>query len=78
MNKSPSRTTLSDEAYERCLQIAFDYLAQNQSIRNRQLREVSDITYDQAIYFFNRATEDHRLVRMGKSSGTYYVRGAAQ
>ena len=78
MNKSPSRRTLSDETYERCLQIAFDYVAQNQSIRNRQLREVAHITYDQAIYFFNRATEDKRLVRKGKNSGTYYVLGAVQ
>jgi predicted HTH transcriptional regulator len=78
MSKSQSRSTLSDEAYERCLQIAVEYVARNQTIRNRQLREVTGISYDQAIYFFNRAIGSNRLVRKGTGSSTYYVGGVAQ
>jgi len=78
MSMPPSKSTLSNEAFNRCLQIAIDYLAQHGSIRNRQLREVTGITYDQAIHFFNRAIEANRLVRKGKGSGTYYVGGVAQ
>ena len=36
------------------------------------------IDYDEAIYFFNRATAEKRLERKGKAGGTHYVRGASQ
>jgi hypothetical protein len=75
MKESPSRTTLSDDDYERCLQIAVEYVAQHQSIRNRQLRAATGLNYDQAITFFNRAMKANRLIREGKGSGTYYVKG---
>jgi len=74
MNESPSQTTLSDEDYERCLQIAVEYVAQHQSIRNRQLRVATGLNYDQAITFFNRAIKTNRLIRKGKGSCTHYVK----
>jgi len=76
MNESSSRSTLSNDDYERCLQIAVEYMAQHQSIRNRQLRAITSLSYDQAIAFFNRAIEDNHIIRQGKGSGTYYVKGA--
>ncbi len=75
MNESSSRTTLSNDDYERCLQIAVEYVAQHQSIRNRQLRAATGLNYDQAIVFFNRAIEANRLIRKGTRSGTHYVKG---
>ncbi len=75
MNESPSRTNLTNDDYERCLQIAVEYVAQHQSIRNRQLRAASGLGYDQVIAFFNRAIKARHLIRKGKGSGTYYVKG---
>ena len=49
------------------------FLAENKTIRNQQLREITGIGYDQAIAFFNRATTEKRLLRKGVSSGTHYV-----
>jgi hypothetical protein len=74
MNESPSQTTLSDEDYERCLQIAVEYVAQHQSIRNRQLRVATGLNYDQVITFFNRAIKTNHLIRKGKGSCTHYVK----
>ena len=66
-------TSLTDEQYNRCLKEVVVFLAKNPKIRNRELREISGIGYDQAIRFFKRATEDKRLVRKGSSSSTHYV-----
>ena len=68
-----SRTTLSDETYERCLSATVEYLKTVPLIRNRDLRAITKIEYDQAITFFNRAIEEERLQRKGKASGTHYV-----
>lgn len=65
---------LSEAAYARCLQIAIDYVAESGSIRNREIRDVAQINYDQAIYFFNRATAEGHFIRNGKASGTHYVK----
>ena len=78
MSKSLSRSSLSAAEYAQCVQIAADYVARNKSISNRELREAAGISYDQAIYFFKRATEEKRLFRKGKGSGTHYVEMGAQ
>lgn len=70
-NTSPTR--LSDSQFEECMGIALLYLKSNPSIRNRDIRAVCSIGYDQAIHFFNRAIAEKRLVREGRGSGTYYV-----
>jgi len=49
------------------------FLSKNKTIRNRQLREIAGIGYDQAIAFFHRAVTEKRLLRNGVSSGTHYV-----
>ena len=76
MNPKPStdsRTKLSEETYERCLNAALVFLKSNASIRNRELREVTGIEYDQAITFFNRAILEKTLLRKGHGSGTHYI-----
>jgi hypothetical protein len=68
---SPNR--LSDAQFEECMGMALRYLKTNTSIRNREIRAVASIGYDQAIYFFNRAISEKRLFREGSGSGTRYV-----
>ena len=46
------RTRLSEDTYRRCMDVALCFLKQNTSIRNRELREVTGIGYDQAVTFF--------------------------
>lgn len=53
--------------------VALNFLKANSSIRNRDIRDVASISYDQAIHFFNRALAENRLVRKGSGSGTHYV-----
>ncbi len=64
---------LSEDTYRRCMDVALDFLIHNASIRNRELREVAGIGYDQATTFFNRAILEKRLVRKGCTSGTHYI-----
>jgi hypothetical protein len=45
----------------------------NAFITNRILREQIDLTYDQAIHFFQEMVKVDILVRVGTSSGTRYV-----
>jgi len=66
-------TTLTDDHFAACLKIVVSYLAMNQRIRNRDVRRIAGIGYDQAIHFFNRAISENRLSRQGSGSGTYYV-----
>ena len=76
MNPKPStdsRTRLSEETFERCMDAALVFLKANPSIRNSKLRELTGIGYDQAISFFNRAILAKRLVRNGHSSATNYT-----
>ncbi len=67
---------LTDSQYAKCLSTTLAYLKQHGSIRNRQLRAETGITYDQAISFFKRATDELHVHRRGTSGGTHYVRGA--
>jgi hypothetical protein len=66
-------TKLTDEQFAHCWEVAEVFLKKTASIRNRQLREISGIGYDQAIDFFNRAVDEKRVVRLGSGSGTHYV-----
>jgi len=67
------RTALTKSEYESTWKIVAAYLRKNESIRNRDLRELTPLGYDQAIMFFKRTTEDKRLIRKGSGGGTYYV-----
>jgi hypothetical protein len=68
-----SPTRLTDSQFEECMGIALHYLKSNPFIRNRDIRAVASIGYDQAIHFFNRAIAEKRLTREGSGSGTRYV-----
>jgi hypothetical protein len=68
-----SSTALSDARFEECFKDALIYLETKPSIRNRDIRRISGIGYDQAIRFFNRAISEGRLIRQGSGSGTCYA-----
>jgi hypothetical protein len=70
-NGSPTR--LSDSQFEECMGIALHYLKSNPFIRNRDIRAVGSISYDQAIHFFNRAIAEKRITREGSGSEARYV-----
>ena len=72
------RASLSQAAYEQCLNLSISYININGSIRNREIREIAGINYDQAIHFFNRAISENFLERTGKASGTHFVKRASQ
>jgi len=72
--KSHERPTkLTNEQFESCWKTAKVFLEKNQTIRNKQLREITGIGYDQAISFFNRAVAEKHLLRIGVGSGTHYI-----
>jgi len=66
-------TTLTSEQYAHCWQLAEAFLERHGSIRNKQIREISGIGYDQASGFFRRAITEKRLIRRGVSSAIHYV-----
>ena len=68
-----SRTKLSEETFRRCMDATLGFLKQKDSIRNRELRKVTGIEYDQGITFFNRAILENSLIRQGRASGTHYI-----
>src|SRR5207247_11318555 len=68
------RSTSPDAQIRQLEPIAMRYLEKHGSINNRELRRLSDITYDQATYFFNRMLKAGRLLRTGRTAGTRYVR----
>jgi len=55
------------------MRIAMLYLNSKPSIRNRDIRALAAISYDQAIHFFNRAIAERRLIREGSGGGTRYL-----
>ena len=66
-------TILNEEQYVACWKVALPFLKEHGSIRNKQLREVACVGYDQAIGFFNRAVNEKRIVRRGIGSGIHYL-----
>ena len=64
---------LSETSYQGCLEASIRFLKLHKSIRNRDIRDISGITYDQAIYFFNRAVAERWVVRKGVGGGTRYL-----
>jgi hypothetical protein len=67
------RTTLDNDTYLRCLKGAKAWLKDARAIRNRELRELTGINYDQAIKFFSRAADEGVLERHGQGGGTHYT-----
>lgn len=74
----PNKNTLSEEDLNSTQLLVMNYLLSHNSITNRELRALTAINYDQAIWFFNRMVEAKQLVRVGTSSSTKYLAGPGQ
>ncbi len=64
---------LSESEYRTCIVHALKLVSENKCVTNREIRESTGISYDQAIAFFNRAIKEGALQRTGSSSATKYV-----
>ncbi len=69
-------TSLTEKDLTRIQDIVIKYLKANDFVTNRLLREVIDITYDQAIYFYRKMLEREILKKIGTASGTRYIMNA--
>ena len=70
--KRPGLKKLSDEEFETAKQLVVAFLADHQSIANREFRALTHLSYDQAITFFNKMIADGHLTRIGKTASTRY------
>jgi hypothetical protein len=61
-------------AFQTLLSKVKEHINAHGSITNRELRRIAGITYDEAIRFFKEATDRRVLLRVGKASGTRYIR----
>ncbi len=67
------KTKLTSEEISRFSGLVFEYINSHRSIRNRELRAISQISYDQAVHFFGEMVRRGVLKRIGTGSGTHYV-----
>jgi len=67
------KTKLTSEEISRFRGLVFEYIKTHGSIRNRELRAISQFSYDQATHFFSEMVRRGVLKRMGTRSGTRYV-----
>ncbi len=49
------------------------YFKKNAFINNTKLRELTGLSYDQAIWFFGQMLSEGTLERIGKTSSTKYI-----
>jgi hypothetical protein len=71
MDNSPHKsgaTGLSDSQFAECLKLALHFLETNPSIRNRDIRTLSGIGYDQAIHFIIALSRSG--IWLGKAAAT--------
>jgi hypothetical protein len=64
--------TLTEEQLLQVQRRVVDFLAHNPFITNRKLRDISGLSYDQAIMFFNTMLARGTLKRTGVASSTKY------
>lgn len=70
---SPTRSALSEAELSKVESRVMKYLATHESIANRDIRELADITYDQAGEFLRTMNERGTLRRIGAHSQTRYT-----
>lgn len=68
-----SRTKLTTEQLDRVQAEVAAYLKTHDYVTNRVLRAQTDISYDQAIYFFGQMLQRRFLKKIGRSSATRCV-----
>jgi predicted HTH transcriptional regulator len=70
---SKIRTKLTEDDLTRVQRVVFAHLKTHESITNRVLREITSVTYDQAIFFFGQMLKRKALKKIGTSSATRYI-----
>jgi predicted HTH transcriptional regulator len=73
--RSTLRTKLAEEDLVHVQRIALDFLKKHEWVTNRNLREITSVTYDQAIYFYGQMLKRRVLKKIGTGSVTHYVVG---
>lgn len=68
-----SKNTLSDKEMATVAAAARNHIETTGSIKNSELRALTGINYDQAIWFFNQMIEQGMLIRVGVASSTKYL-----
>ena len=77
-NKSPPLPTkLSEHEIERVRAAVVRHLKRYDCIKNSELRKLTGIGYDQAIFFFNKMLELRVLTKFGTGAGTRYILAAS-
>ena len=66
-------TTLNDDEIEEVKKSVLIYLRDHEYITNRLLRDLSGVTYDQAIYFFKQMMHQGILKREGITTNIRYI-----
>ena len=67
-------STLTKKQTEEARQHVLLHLETHDSITNRELRAISNLSYDQCITFFNKMVLRNKLKRVGSGSATKYIR----
>jgi uncharacterized membrane protein len=70
-----SATTLNNDEIEEVKKSVLLYLQEHDFITNRALRNLSGVTYDQAIFFFKQMMSHGILKRVGITTNIRYVIG---
>ncbi len=70
---SRPRTKITEKEFAKIVVSVRKFLSKGSSIKNRTLRDLTGLNYDQAILFFNIAIARGVLRRCGRGSTTYYT-----
>jgi hypothetical protein len=73
MTEQKAKNRLTPEQMVQVESSARAYMSSHGSISNREIRSLSGINYDQAIWFFNQMTTQGKFDRVGVASKTRYV-----
>ncbi len=68
-----SRTRITEKEFAKIVVSVRQFLRKESSIKNRTLRDLTGLNYDQAISFFNTAVARGVLRRSGRGSTTHYT-----
>lgn len=66
-------TSLTEEDLIHIQKVTVEYLKSHEYVTNRILRQIVNVTYDQAIFFFGRMIKRKVIKKVGTSSGTRYI-----
>ena len=72
-SKTGPKYTLSEEECKRVEKLTVEYLVNHSTIKNRELRALGKVAYDQATWFFGQMVKRGKLRQVGSRGATKYV-----